>query len=117
MTITAFPLTWPPLFPRAKLRERGTFKTALPGALKNVDTSLRMFASDSGKKLENLTISSNVSLGVQKPADQTMAPASRMTTASGIVSRRSIGSVPGGGGGRLRADTATRPARATGLRC
>jgi len=44
MTITAFPLTWPSQFPRAKHTERGTFKTALPAALKNVQYSLRLFA-------------------------------------------------------------------------
>jgi hypothetical protein len=52
MTIAAFPLTWPHGFPRAKLRERGAFKTTLHGALTNVEGSLRKFAADSGKKLE-----------------------------------------------------------------
>lgn len=73
MTITAHPLTWPPHFSRAKHRERGAFKTGLPAAIKNVNNSLRMFASDSGKKLENLVISSNVSLGVDAPADPGVA--------------------------------------------
>lgn len=73
MTITAHPLAWPATFPRAKYRERGAFKTALPSAIKNVQGSLRMFASDSGKKLENLVISSNVSLGVDAPADPGVA--------------------------------------------
>lgn len=73
MTITAFPLTWPSQFPRAKHTERGTFKTALPAALKNVQDSLRLFVQDSGKKLEGLVISSNVSLGDQKPADPGVA--------------------------------------------
>lgn len=69
MTATAYPLTWPAQFPRAKYRENGKFKTALPNAIKNVQTSLRGFASDSGKKLENLVISSNVTLGNDAPAD------------------------------------------------
>lgn len=73
MTITAFPLTWPQTFPRAKTRERGAFKTSLTNALKNVDDSLRRFSTDSRKRLENLTISSNVSLGVAKPADPGVA--------------------------------------------
>lgn len=73
MTITAYPLTWPQQFPRAKHREAGRFKTTITGALKNVQDSLRMFASDSGKKLESLTISSNVTLGAQKPADPGVA--------------------------------------------
>lgn len=33
---TAYPLTWPSQFPRAKWRENGKFKTALPNAIKNV---------------------------------------------------------------------------------
>lgn len=73
MTISAHPLTWPTTFPRAKYREKGAFKTALPAAIKNVQQSLRMFAQDSGKKLENLVISSNVSLGVDAPADPGVA--------------------------------------------
>jgi len=69
MTPQAFPLQWPPGFPRSKARERGAFKTTLAGALNNVQTSLRRFASDSAKKLDGLVISSNVTLGVQHPDD------------------------------------------------
>lgn len=73
MSISAFPLCWPQHFVRAKYRERGAFKTALPNAIKNVQGSLKLFASDSGKKLENLVISSNVSLGHDSPADPGVA--------------------------------------------
>jgi DnaJ-domain-containing protein 1 len=73
MMINAYPLQWPPSFPRSKTRERGAFKTTLAGALKNVDDSLRRFATDSRKKLDGLVISSNVSLGAQKPADAGVA--------------------------------------------
>lgn len=73
MTATAYPLTWPQQFPRAKFREDGRFKTALPNAIKNVQTSLRGFASDSGKSLKNLVISSNVTLGADAPADPGVA--------------------------------------------
>jgi hypothetical protein len=38
-----------------------------------VQDSLRLFATDSGKKLESLTISSNVTLGAHKPADPGVA--------------------------------------------
>lgn len=69
---TAFPLSWPPLIPRSKTRERGTFKTALPAALKNVENSLKLFASDSRKSLSGLVISSNVTLG-SKPTDTGVA--------------------------------------------
>jgi len=73
MTVSAFPLAWPPHFARTKWREPGRFKTALPAAIKNVQASLRNFASDSGKKLENLVVSSNVSLGTDRPTDPGVA--------------------------------------------
>jgi len=73
VTATAYPLTWPPGFPRVVRRERGTFKTTLAGALKNVEESLRRFSADSGKKLEGLVLSSNVTLGSTKPADPGVA--------------------------------------------
>jgi hypothetical protein len=69
MSATAFPLSWPHGFPRAKSREAGRFQTTLAGALKNVQESLRRFADDSGKKLDGLVISSNVTLGVMRPED------------------------------------------------
>jgi hypothetical protein len=70
---TAYPLAWPPGFPRAKSRERGAFKTTLAGALKNVEDSLRRFATDSGKKLEHIVLSSNVTLGASRPDDPGVA--------------------------------------------
>lgn len=73
MTINAYPLQWPHGFPRAKVREKGSFKSTLHAALGNVQDSLRRFASDSGKKLENLVMSSNVTLGEQRPADPGVA--------------------------------------------
>lgn len=73
MTITAYPLTWPQGFNRTTHREAGAFKTSLPNALKNVQSSVRLFAQDSRRKLENFTISSNVTLGAEKPADPGVA--------------------------------------------
>lgn len=70
---TQFPLTWPPMFPRTEQREGGRFKTTLAGALKNVQSSLRAFANDSGKDLADLVISSNVTLGVTRPEDPGVA--------------------------------------------
>lgn len=63
MSATAYPLTWPTTFPRAKTPEKGRFKATLASSLKNVQDSLRLFSADSHKKLENLVISSNVTLG------------------------------------------------------
>lgn len=73
MTVSAYPLTWPPGFPRTKARERGQFKTTLAGALKNVEESLRRFAADSGKPLAGVVMSSNVTLGMRKPDDPGVA--------------------------------------------
>jgi hypothetical protein len=71
--IAAYPLTWPPLFQRATRREAGRFKAPLAASLKNVQGSLPLFGTDSGKKLGDLVISSNVTLGVNKPADPGVA--------------------------------------------
>lgn len=69
----AYPLTWPENFPRTRTREAGRFKTTLPAALENVQDSLRRFASDSGKRIDNLIMSSNVTLGAHRPADPGVA--------------------------------------------
>lgn len=66
---TAYPLAWPPGFPRTKSPEKGRFQTSLAGALKNVRSSLDRFAKDSGKALAGLVISSNYSLGDERPRD------------------------------------------------
>ncbi len=67
--IPPFPLAWPEAFPRTKTREKGTFRTTLNAAISNVTDSLELFARDSKKALTDLVISSNVTLGVMKPAD------------------------------------------------
>lgn len=71
--LTAYPLTWPEGFPRATRREPGRFKTTLSGALKNVTDSIRLFGSDSGRPVSEITLSSNVTLGVMKPTDPGVA--------------------------------------------
>jgi hypothetical protein len=73
MTPQAYPLAWPSGFPRTARREKGKFTTSLSGALDKVQTSLRMFAKDSGKVLHGLVISSNYSLGNERPDDPGVA--------------------------------------------
>ncbi len=73
MEAQAFPLTWPDTMPRTPNKVASKFKTGLSAALKNVRTSLGLFSGDSGKKVENLVISSNVTLGVEHPADPGVA--------------------------------------------
>ncbi len=69
----AYPLSWPEHIPRSGRREASRFKTSLASALRNVQGSLRLFGSDSGKKVEAVVISSNVTLGVERPADPGVA--------------------------------------------
>ena len=73
MSVSAYPLQWPEHIERSRAREQGRFKTTLAGALKNVEDSIRRFASDSGKKVDGLVISSNYSLGDRKPLDPGVA--------------------------------------------
>ncbi|PWJ93596.1 hypothetical protein C8D77_101275 [Mesorhizobium loti] len=73
MDAQAFPLTWPDTMPRTPNKVASKFKTELSAALKNVRSSLGLFSGDSGKKVDNLVISSNVTLGVERPADPGVA--------------------------------------------
>lgn len=73
MTPTAYPLTWPATMPRTRTPVKSQFRTSLNGALGNVRDSLFSFSRDSGKKIDGLVISSNVTLGEQKPGDPGVA--------------------------------------------
>ena len=73
MSPTAYPLTWPANMPRTKAPVKSQFRTSLSGALKNVRESIGAFARDSGKKVETLIISSNVTLGEDRPRDPGVA--------------------------------------------
>lgn len=73
MTPTAFLLTWPATMPRTKTPVKSQFRTSLNGALSNVRDSLFSFSRDSGKKIDGLVISSNVTLGENKPTDPGVA--------------------------------------------
>ena len=71
--VAPYPLAWPEGMPRAKAREAGRFKTTLSAAMTNVRDSLRLFGSDSSRPVRNVVISSNVTLGVERPADPGVA--------------------------------------------
>lgn len=73
MPPAAFPLAWPQMMPRTKTKQTSRFKTSLAAALKNVRTSLANFSSDSGKAISDLVISSNVTLGNDRPTDTGVA--------------------------------------------
>lgn len=70
---TVHPLTWPDTMPRSKTREPGAFKTTFDSALKNVETSLRLFGRDSNRPITNSVLSSNVTLLDKRPADPGVA--------------------------------------------
>jgi hypothetical protein len=80
MSAHAYPLDWPPGFPRWKhSRSSGGFRTNFDTALNNVKKSLAAFASDSGKKIESPVLSSNIDLNPltensgKRPADPGVA--------------------------------------------
>jgi len=70
---TAYPLAWPEGWKRTKNPAKSQFKTTLNGAIGNVQDSIRRFSSDSGHKVENVLVSSNVTLMDAKPSDAGVA--------------------------------------------
>mgnify|MGYP000908300796 CR=1 FL=1 len=72
-TPTAYPLHWPDGWPRHGSRSNSQFKTNLEGAINNVEKSLKQFASDSGKRTENIMVSSNYSMMDRNPRDPGVA--------------------------------------------
>ncbi|AWN51596.1 J domain-containing protein [Methylobacterium sp. 17Sr1-1] len=73
MTPTAYPLQWPDHIPRATRREAGKFKATLAAALGNVEASLKLFGTDSGRAVSGIVLSSNVTLGQSRPTDPGVA--------------------------------------------
>ena len=71
----AYPLSWPEGWARTPPahRKRSQFKTGVAGAVRNVMDSVRTFSADSGRKVEGLVISSNVTLMNDEPADPGVA--------------------------------------------
>jgi hypothetical protein len=59
--------------PRTKQPGASRFRTSLTGAVSNVSDELRRFGADSGRKVENVVISSNCSLANLRPADAGVA--------------------------------------------
>ncbi len=69
----AYPLIWPIGLPRTKGYLTSRFKTSLPGAVRNVTEELRRFGADSGKKVESVVVSANVTLMNDRPSDPGVA--------------------------------------------
>jgi hypothetical protein len=72
---SVFPLSWPHGIPRTEANRKaaGSFKTTLNAALGNVTNSLRRFGESTGKKVENVVISTNYALGQTNPTDPGVA--------------------------------------------
>lgn len=71
----AYPLTWPQGIERTARERRAAsaFKTALDPALKNVTNSLRRFGETTGKRVSDVVISTNYTLGDRSPVDPGVA--------------------------------------------
>lgn len=65
----AYPLHWPVGMPRNKAPDTSRFSVTTLQAVNNVMDELRRFGNDTGKKVENVVISANVTLANQNPAD------------------------------------------------
>ena len=65
----AYPLHWPLGFQRTKAITYSQFKVSYHAALANVTGSLRKFANDSRKDIENLIVSSNTTMMKDAPQD------------------------------------------------
>ena len=70
---SSYPLHWPEAFPRNSRPASSRFDTTLFQALENVQSELALLAKDSGKKLEDIVISSNYSLTETKPKEPGVA--------------------------------------------
>jgi hypothetical protein len=69
----AYPLSWPANVQRAERKADSRFKTTLPAALKNVRLSLEKFGRESSRAVTEIVISSNVTLGQERPRDTGVA--------------------------------------------
>lgn len=72
--IQPYPLAWPDGLARTERKAASQFRTQLSAAIKNVKKSLAAFASDTGKPVANVVVSSNVAaLALEPPKDTGVA--------------------------------------------
>lgn len=71
---SVYPLSWPDGLPRTERKADSRFKTTLAAALENVESSLRLFGTDTGKRVSDIVLSSNVAgLSSKQPDDTGVA--------------------------------------------
>lgn len=68
-----YPLQWPSGVERHEQHHASQFKVALSAAMNNVHKSLGMFGRDTSKPVEEVVVSSNSTLGNEKPKDTGVA--------------------------------------------
>ena len=67
--IHPYPLQWPEGQPRSRTRVKSAFRAELPAAIKNVQTSIRLFAQDTGMTATAIVVTSNADLMGGTPKD------------------------------------------------
>lgn len=72
-TPSAYPLAWPMGYPRTERPQSSKFNVTLHKAMTDLEGALRLFGSDTGKKVSDVIISSNVTLGQSRPPDPGVA--------------------------------------------
>lgn len=70
---TQFPLAWPAGIERSKVHTASPFRTGMNQAVASLKDSLRLFGKDTGRQVRGVVISSNVSLGSERPSDPGVA--------------------------------------------
>jgi hypothetical protein len=70
---STYPLAWPEGLPRGTARAQSPFKVALSRAVADLGDALHLFGTDTGLPVTDVVISSNVTLGASRPADQGVA--------------------------------------------
>ena len=74
MSRPPYPLVWPDGLPRTERKAGSAFKTSLSAAIKNVQASLRLFGSDTGKPVSDTGVTSNVGgISFAAPSDTGVA--------------------------------------------
>lgn len=68
-----FPLQWPEGQPRAPSRVKSPFRCRLAVAVADLEDALRLFGRDTGSHVRDIVISSNVTIGRERPADPGIA--------------------------------------------
>lgn len=69
----AYPLAWPIGMPCTKVHVKSRMQTSVAGAVNNLTRQLRLFGKDTDREVQNVVVSSNVTLTDQRPTDSGVA--------------------------------------------